>query len=102
MNNDVARGNSNGMLEAGETATYCAGNFTPTEDLVIKDERIQLYSTFWHKFTDHTEAYGELGYYRSENENRTAPSFPVIRLDARRQQDQSGLGALDHFDQPVQ
>ena len=80
MNGDSARGNNNGVLEAGETDSYCSGNFTPAQDLVLSEERIQTYSTFWHKFSDHTQAFGELGYYRSDNENRTAPSFPINRL----------------------
>jgi outer membrane receptor protein involved in Fe transport len=105
MNQDVARGNGNGKIEALETATYCATDFTPTQDLVIKDERIQTYSTFWHKFSNHAEGYGELGYYRSDNQNRTAPSFPIIRLAA----DTTNASRLypvwvptDHADQPVQ
>ena len=100
--NDRSRGNSNGRIEAGETATYCSGNFTPDQDLIIKDERLQTYSTFWHKFTEHTEGYGEVGYYRSNNSNRTAPSFPVIRLSP----DVNNLDPVwvpaDHADQPVQ
>ena len=77
---DIARGNGDGILDPYETSTYCAADFTRTQDLLLKDERIQTYSTFWHKFSNHTEAFGELGYYRSQNENRTAPSFPIIRV----------------------
>ena len=50
---DRARGNNDGKLDALETSTYCSGNFTRDQDLVIKDERLQTYSTFWHKFTEH-------------------------------------------------
>jgi outer membrane receptor protein involved in Fe transport len=79
-NHDRARGNSNGIIEALETSTFCAVDYTGSNDLVLKDERFQTYSTFWHKLSDHTEAFGELGYYRSDNVNRTAPAFPISRL----------------------
>jgi outer membrane receptor protein involved in Fe transport len=101
MNFDQARGNGNGMLEAYETSTYCAGDFTSVQDLVLKDERIQTYSTFWHSFTDHTEGFGELGYYRSDNENRVAPSFPVTRVtDSATSVDPLFVPAM-HADQPT-
>jgi outer membrane receptor protein involved in Fe transport len=99
---DRARGNNDGMLDALETTTYCSGNFTRDQDLVIKDERLQTYSTFWHKFTEHTEGYGELGYYRSENSNRTAPSFPIIRLTPDVNNINPVWVPADHADQPVQ
>jgi len=67
-----------GTLEARETATYCGVNYTPNEDLVLKDERIQTYVTAWQELSDHTEVFGELGYYRSDNEQRTAPAFPIL------------------------
>ena len=102
MNHDVARGDGNGVIDPLETATYCAGDFTPNQDLVLKEERIQTYSTFWHKLTDHTELFGELGYYRTENENRTAPAFPIIRITA----DPNNINPVwvppSHADQPVE
>jgi outer membrane receptor protein involved in Fe transport len=67
-----------GTLEARETATYCGVNYTPNEDLILKDERIQTYVTAWQELSDHTEVFGELGYYRSDNEQRTAPAFPIL------------------------
>lgn len=106
MDHDVARGGqfgtTNGQLDPLETATYCAGDFTKVQDLVIKDERIQTYSTFWHKLSDHTEAFGELGYYRSNNENRTAPAFPIIRLTPDTHDINPVWVPVEHADQPVQ
>ena len=65
-----------------ETSTYCGTDQTRFQDLIIEEERLQAYTTFWHAFSDHTEAFGELGYYRNENENRTSPSFPISRTSA--------------------
>jgi outer membrane receptor protein involved in Fe transport len=100
--NDRTRGDDDGRLEAYETSTYCAGNFTSVQDLVLKDERIQIYSTMWHALGDHAEAFGELGYYRSDNENRVAPSFPVTRIAPDPARDERIVVPLDHADQPVQ
>jgi outer membrane receptor protein involved in Fe transport len=99
---DKARGNGDGKLDALETSTYCSGNFTRNQDLVLKDERLQTYSTFWHKFSEHTEGYGELGYYRSNNSNRTAPSFPIIRLTPDVNNIEPVWVPPEHADQPVQ
>lgn len=83
-NHDMTRGVAftpntvNGRIDALETTTYCAQDYTPNQDLVLKDERIQGYLTAWHELSDHTEAFAELGYYRSENAQRTAPSFPIL------------------------
>ncbi|MDH5674153.1 MAG: TonB-dependent receptor [Myxococcales bacterium] len=102
LNNfDSARGDGDGVLEAYETATYCTGNFTSTQDLVIKDERIQGYMTMWHELSDHTEAFAELGYYRSDNENRTAPSFPISRLTADPAVREGVVVTEQHADIPV-
>jgi outer membrane receptor protein involved in Fe transport len=98
-NFDRARGNDNDILEAGETSTYCGSDHTRFQDLIIEEERIQAYTTFWHAFSDHTEAFGELGYYRSENQNRTSPSFPISRTSA----DQYNIARVpaEHSDIPV-
>jgi outer membrane receptor protein involved in Fe transport len=98
-NFDRARGDGDGILEAGETSTYCGNDHTRFQDLVIEEERIQAYTTFWHAFSDHTEAFGELGYYRSENQNRTSPSFPISRTSA----DQYNIARVpaEHADIPV-
>lgn len=93
---------NNGMLERYETSTYCAGDFTSVQDLVLQDERIQTYTTFWHGFSDHTEGFGELGYYRSDNQNRTAPSFPVTRVTASATAVDPIVIPMDHADQPVE
>jgi outer membrane receptor protein involved in Fe transport len=81
-NHDMARGSAFGtddmVIGELETTTYCAQDYTPNQDLVLKDERIQGYVTAWHELTDHTEAFAELGYYRSENAQRTAPAFPIL------------------------
>jgi outer membrane receptor protein involved in Fe transport len=102
MNNDIARGDGDGRLEAYETSTYCAGNFTGVQDLSLKDERIQIYTTLWNALSDHTEAFAELGYYRSDNENRTAPSFPVTRIAADPARDERIVVPIEHADQPIQ
>jgi hypothetical protein len=101
MDNDVARGNGDGVIDPLETATYCATDFTPNQDLILKDQRIQTYTTFWHKFGDHAEGYGELGYYRSDNQNRTAASFPINRLTADVNNIYPAWVPVDHADQPV-
>ncbi|HMI91457.1 MAG TPA: TonB-dependent receptor, partial [Polyangiales bacterium] len=101
-NNDVTRGDGDGLLEAYETSTYCSGNFTSVQDLVLKDERIQMYTTLWHELSAHTEAFGELGYYRSDNQNRIAPSFPVTRIAPDPARDERIVVEPDHADQPVQ
>lgn len=93
---------NDGMLGRYETSTYCAGDFTSVQDLVLQDERIQTYTTFWHGFTDHTEGFGELGYYRSDNENRTAPSFPVTRVTPSATVVDPIVIPMDHADQPVE
>jgi outer membrane receptor protein involved in Fe transport len=82
QNFDRARGDDDGLLEAGETSTYCGSNQARFQDLVLEEERIQAYTTFWHALSDHTEAFGELGYYHNENQNRTSPSFPISRTSA--------------------
>ncbi|MDD9941434.1 MAG: TonB-dependent receptor [Myxococcales bacterium] len=74
------RGNMDGSLQAGETATYCGNDMTRFQDLILEEERLQTYATFWHAFSDHVEGFGELGYYRNENLNRAPPSFPVSRI----------------------
>jgi outer membrane receptor protein involved in Fe transport len=99
--NDRGRGNDNGILEPYETSTYCKGDFTSMQDLVLREERMQGHTTFWHGFTDHTEGFGELGYYRDDNENRTAPSFPVIRTTPSASAIVPVVVPVDHADQPV-
>ena len=99
---DAARGDDDGTLDAYETSTYCAGNFTSVQDLVIKDQRLQFHTTLWHALSDHTEGFGELGYYRSENENRTAPSFPVSRITPDPALHERILLPSEHADQSVQ
>ena len=99
---DMTRGDGDGTLDEYETSTYCAGNFTSLQDLVIKDQRLQFHTTLWHALSDHTEGFGELGYYRSENENRTAPSFPVSRITPNPAQDTRILVPSEHADQAVQ
>ena len=98
---DFARGDDDGRLEAYETSTYCAGNFTGMQDLVLAEKRIQTYATLWHELGDHAEAFAELGYYRSENENRTAPSFPVTRITPDPASDARITVPSDHADLPV-
>ncbi len=93
---------NDGELGRYETSTYCAGDFTSVQDLVLEEERIQTYTTFWHGFSDHTEGFGELGYYRSDNQNRTAPSFPVTRVTASATAVEPVLVPASHADQPVQ
>jgi outer membrane receptor protein involved in Fe transport len=99
---DTTRGDSDGVLEAYETSTYCAGDFTSVQDLVIDEQRIQTYATLWHALGDHAEGFAEVGYYRSDNENRTAPSYPVTRTAADPYSDLRILIPPDHADQPVQ
>ncbi len=70
-----------GLLQPDEISTFCTGDFARHYDLVLKEQRIQTYNTFWHGFTKHTEGFGELGYYRNANENRAAPSFPILTGD---------------------
>jgi len=101
-NFDDARGDEDGRLEAYETSTYCAGDFSSVQDLVLKEQRIQTYTTLWHQLGDHAEGFAELGYYRSDNENRTAPSFPVTRTSTDPATDVRIIVPLDHADQPVQ
>ncbi|MDD9946712.1 MAG: TonB-dependent receptor [Myxococcales bacterium] len=101
MDNDMARGDGDGLLEAYETSTFCAGDFTGVQDLTLKDERIQAYTTFWHEFSDHTEAFAELGYYRTRNENRTAPSFPVTRNAPNPAVEDRIVIPTEHADQPI-
>jgi outer membrane receptor protein involved in Fe transport len=117
MNQDVARGpnpsaldlsgrnypaDMPGVIEPLETSTFCAGNFTGNNDLILKEQRLQTYNTFWHKLSDHTEAFAELGYYRTENENRTAPAFPIIRIAPDINDPQPLWVPVDHADQPVE
>jgi outer membrane receptor protein involved in Fe transport len=101
MAHDVARGNSDGVIDPLETATYCTTNFSPHYDLIVKDQRIQTYSTFWHKFGEHVEGFGELGYYRTDNQNRTAASFPLNRLTADANTIDTVWVPPEHADQPV-
>ncbi len=93
---------NNMSIDALESPTYCAGDFTGNNDLILKEERIQTYTTFWHKLSEHTEAIGEFGYYRSDNSNRTAPAFPLNRLSSTVSDPQPLWVPRDHFDQPVQ
>lgn len=109
MTHDEARGTNlrlptamDGKIDALETSTYCAADLTGKQDLLLKEQRFQAYTTLWHKFSSHTEAYGEFGYYRNDNENRTAPSFPINRITP----DPNAINPVwvprDHADQPVQ
>lgn len=92
---------NDGDIDALQSPTYCAADYTGSNDLVLKDERIQAYSTLWHALSDHTELYGEAGYYRSENENRTAAAFPLTRLASNVAMDSRVLVPRHHPDQPV-
>jgi len=72
-----------GLLLGREISTFCTNDFSRHQDLVLQEQRLQGYSTFWYGLGDHAEAIGELGYYRTENKNRTAPSFPILASDER-------------------
>jgi outer membrane receptor protein involved in Fe transport len=83
-----------------QSPTFCAADYTGSNDLILKDERLQVYTTFWHGLTDHTEVYGEAGYYRNENENRTAAAFPLIRVASSVEHDRRLIVPSTHPDQP--
>lgn len=103
---DQARGlpqdRNDGDIDPLQSPTYCAADYTGHNDLILKDERLQAYSTFWHALSDHTEAFGEAGYYRSENENRTAAAFPLSRVASNVAQDRRVKVPRTHPDQPVE
>lgn len=91
-----------GDIDPLQGPTYCAVDYTKNNDLIMKDERLHLYSTFWHGLSDHTEVYGEAGYYRSDNENRTAPAFPLLRTNVDPARDIPVIVPLEHADTPFQ
>jgi outer membrane receptor protein involved in Fe transport len=91
-----------GDIDPLQAPTYCAVDYTKNNDLILKDERLQLYSTFWHGLSDHTEIYGEAGYYRSDNENRTAPAFPLLRSNLSVERDIAIVVPNAHADTPLQ
>jgi len=107
-NHDRSRGpesaglRNNQRIDALESSTYCAGDYSGNNDLILKERRLQIYNTFWHKLSDHTEAFAELGYYRSENENRTAPAFPIIRISPDINDVQPLWVPSNHADQPLE
>jgi outer membrane receptor protein involved in Fe transport len=85
-----------------QAPTYCAVDYTANQDLILKEQRLQGYSTFWHGLSDHTEVFGEFGYYRSDNEQRTAPAFPVLRTHVSVDRDIGLILPDDHADTPLQ
>ena len=71
-------GNNDGVVQPEELFTYCTGNFTRNQDLILEEERIQAFGTAEYDFSRHVHAFAEAGLYRNTNSNRTAPSFPII------------------------
>lgn len=69
--------NGDGAFSQLEFFAFCTGDFTRNLDLVLEEQRIQAYTTGWYELGE-VELFAEAGYYRNDNQNRTAASFPIL------------------------
>lgn len=57
----------------------CGFSYAPYYSYIHPERRLQAYATLDHSFSDHVQAFGELGYVRVEGDAPSVPSFLLTR-----------------------
>jgi iron complex outermembrane recepter protein len=57
----------------------CGFDFTEYYNYVYPEERINVYSTMEHDFSDHLQGFAEIGYFRQSIENPLSPSYSLSK-----------------------
>jgi iron complex outermembrane recepter protein len=57
----------------------CGFDFTEYYNYVYPEERLNIYSTMEHDFTDHFHGFAEIGYFRQSIENPLSPSYSLSK-----------------------